>query len=306
VQCESHSVLTVLALGGNALLREGERGTAAEQRANLRRTLDAAAELFASGSSVVTHGNGPQVGNELLRQEAGAREVPQLPLWLAVALTQGEIGSLLVSELRARHDREAAAVLTHVEVDPDDPAFTEPTKPVGPFYDEAQAAQLREERGWTLAEDAGRGFRRVVPSPEPRLIVELDAIRALVATGTVVVAAGGGGVPVVRRGTRLEGADAVIDKDLASTLLAVGLGADRLVVLTQVDAVYRGFGTPDQEAVAELRLGRDDGILDELPAGSMRPKVAAAFRFVQATGGEALVTSADAYAAGGPATRIVP
>lgn len=298
-------MLTVLALGGNALLREGERGTAAEQRANLRRTLDATAELFASGSIVVTHGNGPQVGNELLRQEAGAGEVPQLPLWLLVALSQGEIGSLLVSELRARHDREAAVVLTHVEVDADDPAFAEPTKPVGPFYDEAQAAELREERGWTLTEDSGRGFRRVVPSPEPRTIVELDAIRALVETGAVVVAAGGGGVPIVRRDGRLEGADAVIDKDLASALLAESLGADRLVILTQVDAVYRGFGTGEEEPVAELRPGRDDGILEELPAGSMRPKVAAAFRFVRASGGEALVTSAEAYAAGGPATRIV-
>ena len=298
-------MLTVLALGGNALLREGERGTAAEQRANLRRTLDATAELFASGSVVVTHGNGPQVGNELLRQEAGAVEAPQLPLWLLVALSQGEIGSLLVSELRARHDREATAVLTHVEVDADDPAFAEPTKPVGPFYDEAQAAGLREERGWTLTEDSGRGFRRVVPSPEPRAIVELDAIRALVETGAIVVAAGGGGVPIVRRDGGLEGADAVIDKDLASALLAESLGADRLVILTQVDAVYRGFGTPDEEALAELRPGRDDGILEELPAGSMRPKVAAAFRFVQATGGEALVTSADAYAEGGPGTRIV-
>jgi carbamate kinase len=299
-------MLTVLALGGNALLLEGERGTAAEQRANLRRTLAATAELFASGSVVVTHGNGPQVGNELLRQEAGAREAPQLPLWLLVALTQGEIGSLLVSELRGRLDRIAAAVLTHVEVDADDPAFAEPTKPVGPFYDEARAAGLREERGWTLTEDSGRGFRRVVPSPEPRAVVELEAIRALVETGAIVVAAGGGGVPIVRRNGGLEGADAVIDKDLASALLAESLGADRLVILTQVDAVYRGFGTGQEETVAELRPGRDDGILEELPAGSMRPKVAAAFRFVRATGGKALVTSADAYAGGGPGTRIVP
>jgi carbamate kinase len=299
-------VLTVLALGGNALLRKGERGTAAEQRANLRGTLDSAAELFASDSVVVTHGNGPQVGNELLRQEAGAGEAPQLPLWLLVALSQGEIGSLLVSELRARLERDVAVVLTHVEVDPDDPAFAEPTKPIGPFYDESEAAALREERGWTLAEDAGRGLRRVVPSPEPKAIMELAAIRALVTAGSVVVAAGGGGVPVVRRDGRLEGADAVIDKDLASALLAERLGADRLVVLTQVDAVYRCFGTDKEEPVAELRSGRDDAILEELPAGSMRPKVAAAFRFVAATGGEALVTSADAYARGETGTRIVP
>jgi carbamate kinase len=298
-------VLTVLALGGNALLRKGERGTAAEQRANLADTLDAAVGVFADGPVVVTHGNGPQVGNELLRQEAGAAEAPQLPLWLAVALTQGEIGSLLASELRARVGAEAAVVLTHVEVDPDDPAFGNPTKPVGPFYDEGRAGLLRDERGWKLVEDAGRGFRRVVPSPEPRAIVELHAVRALVEAGAVVVAAGGGGIPVVRREGRLAGADAVIDKDLASALLAEALEADRLVVLTQVAAVYSNFGTDEEEAISELRPGRDDAILAELQAGSMRPKVEAAFRFVEATGGEALVTSAEALRTGEAGTRIV-
>jgi carbamate kinase len=299
-------VLTVLALGGNALLRKGERGTAAEQRANLADTLDAAAGLFADGAVVVTHGNGPQVGNELLRQEAGAAEAPQLPLWLAVALTQGEIGSLLASELRARVGADAVVVLTHVEVDPNDPAFGRPTKPVGPFYDEERVGLLRDERGWQLVEDAGRGFRRVVPSPEPRAIVELESIRTLVETGAVVVAGGGGGIPVARREGRLAGVDAVIDKDLASALLAEGLGADRLVVLTQVDAVYRGFGTDEEEAIRELRPGRDDAILAELQSGSMRPKVEAAFRFVETTGGEALITSAEAFRAGEPGTRIRP
>jgi carbamate kinase len=299
-------VLTVLALGGNALLRKGERGTAAEQRANLRHTVRATSNLLASGSVVVTHGNGPQVGNELLRQEAGAAEAPPLPLWLAVALTQGEIGSLLAAELRAALGRDAAVVLTHVEVDPGDPAFAEPTKPIGPFYDEAQAAALRRERGWTLTEDSGRGYRRVVPSPDPQAIVELEAVRALVESGGVVVAAGGGGIPVVRRDGGFDGIDAVIDKDLASALLAEGLRADRLVILTQVDAVYRRFGMPDAERVEQLRAGRDDPILAELPAGSMRPKVAAAFRFVEATGGEALITSADAYVDGEAGTRIVP
>jgi carbamate kinase len=295
----------MVALGGNALLRKGERGTAAEQRANLRMTLDAAGGLLSGGQVVVTHGNGPQVGNELLRQEAGAAEAPQLPLWLAVALTQGEIGSLLAAELRGL-GREAAVVLTHVEVDPGDRAFSEPTKPIGPFYDEGQATTLREERGWALVEDAGRGYRRVVPSPDPKAILELRAIRALLDTGTVVVAAGGGGIPVVRRGDRLEGADAVIDKDHASALLAEGLEAERLVILTQVDAVYRAFGTPEAEALRELRPGRDDAILDGLPAGSMRPKVEAAFRFVRATGGRALITSADALRDAEAGTKIVP
>lgn len=299
-------MLTVLALGGNALLREGERGTAAEQRANLAATLDAAAGMLASGSLVVTHGNGPQVGNELLRQEAGRDEAPPHPLWLAVALTQGEIGSLAAAELRTRLDREVAVVLTHVEIDQDDPAFGEPTKPVGPFYSEEEAAELRSERDWILAEDSGRGYRRLVPSPEPQAVVELDSIRTLLGSGAAVVAAGGGGIPVVRRCGRLEGADAVIDKDLASALLAERLEAARLVILTQVPAVYRGYGTPEQEPVSELRPGRDDALLDELSAGSMRPKIAAAFRFVRATGGEALVTSAEALENGEAGTRIVP
>ncbi len=299
-------MLTVLALGGNALLRKDERGTAAEQRANLAETLAAAREILQAGPVVVTHGNGPQVGNELLRQEAGAAEAPPLPLWLAVALTQGEIGSLVAAELPVVVEREVAVMLTHVEVDPDDPAFEHPTKPIGPFYDEGQTTELREDRGWTLVEDSGRGFRRVVPSPEPQAVVELATIRALVESNAAVVAAGGGGIPVVRRRGRLEGADAVIDKDLASALLATALGADRLVILTQVAAVYRNYGEPDAEPVAELRPGRDDAILDELPAGSMRPKVAAAFRFVAETGGEALVTSADALLKAEAGTRIVP
>jgi carbamate kinase len=299
-------VLTVLALGGNALLRTGERGTAAEQRRNLADTFDSAAELLRSGPLVVTHGNGPQVGNELLRQEAGAAEAPQLPLWLAVAQTQAEIGSLAAAELRPRVAGEVATVLTHVEVDRDDPAFEAPSKPVGPFYDRARAEELERERGWAIVEDAGRGFRRVVPSPEPRSVVELETIRALVATGTVVVAAGGGGIPVSLRDGRLEGLDAVIDKDRASALLAVELGADRLVILTQVPAVYRGFGTEEQQAVPELRPGSDGPILAELPGGSMRPKVEAAFRFVAATGREALITSFEALRNGEAGTRIVP
>ena len=299
-------MLTILALGGNALLAQGERGTAAEQRANLTRTLDAAASVLSARPLVVTHGNGPQVGNELLRQEAARDEAPQLPLWLAVAQTQAEIGTLLAAELRVRVEREVATVLTHVVVDADDPAFGRPTKPIGPFYDAARAEDLRRERGWELVEDAGRGFRRVVPSPAPTEVVELEPVRALLDAGVVVVAAGGGGIPVVRRGRGLQGVDAVIDKDRASALLAVHLGAERLLILTQVDAVYRGFRTPAHERVDELRPGRDSAILAELPEGSMRPKVEAAFRFVEETGGQAVILSAEALGNGEAGTRIVP
>ena len=297
---------TLLALGGNALLRPGERGTAAEQRANLADTFRALAPLLDGRPLVLTHGNGPQVGNELLRQELASAEAPALPLYLAVAQTQAEIGALMAAELRAASSRPVVVLLTHVVVDEADPAFERPTKPVGPFYDEARARALEDERGWTLVEDSQRGWRRVVASPRPLEIVELEPIRDAVSRGAYVVAAGGGGVPVAERAGRLDGVDAVIDKDLASALLAAGLGAERLLILTQVPSVYRGFGSDDATPVEELRAGRDEAILDELAAGSMRPKVDAAFRFVAATGGEALITSAEALGKNEAGTKIVP
>jgi carbamate kinase len=299
------SELTVVALGGNALIRKGERGTAAEQRANLADTFAAIAPLLHDGPVVVTHGNGPQVGNELLRQELAAAEAPPLPLYLAVAQTQAEIGALIVSELPQVSGRPATVVLTRVAVDSEDAAFANPTKPVGPFYDEARAHELEHERGWAVKEDAGRGWRRVVPSPKPLEVLELESIRSLLETGIAVVAVGGGGIPVVARNGRHDGVDAVIDKDLASALLATGLGATRLVILTQVDGVYRGFGTDATERIDELRPGRDDAFLAELPEGSMRPKVEAAFAFVRATGGTVEITTAEALGAGERGTRIV-
>jgi carbamate kinase len=300
-------VLTVLALGGNALLGPGERGTAAEHRANLATTFAALAPLLA-GDVVLTHGNGPQVGNELLRQELAAAEAPPLPLWVAVAQTQAEIGTLVAAELSPVVGRPVAVVVTHVVVDPADPAFGTPTKPIGPHYGSSCARELERERGWTLREDAGRGWRRVVPSPRPLEILELEAVRTLLGAAEVVVAAGGGGIPVVRRSDGFDGIDAVIDKDHASALLATGLGAQRLVIVTQVPGVYRRLrkhGEPG-EPIAELRPDRDAALVDDLPAGSMRPKVEAAFAFVEQTGGEALVTSAEAIRNGEAGTRIVP
>lgn len=298
-------MLTVVALGGNALLGPGERGTAAEHRANLAATFRAIAALL-EGEVVLTHGNGPQVGNELLRQELAAAEAPPLPLWVAVAQTQAEIGTLAAAELRPVAGRPVVVVATHVVVAEDDPAFENPTKPIGPFYDADRARALEEERGWRLRVDAGRGWRRIVPSPQPLEVLELEPVRTLLGAGFAVVAAGGGGIPVVARDGRYDGIDAVIDKDHASALLAAELRAERLVILTQVPVVYRGFGTEEQEPVAELCPGRDDGLVPELAAGSMRPKVEAAFRFASETGGEALITSADALAKGEAGTRIVP
>jgi carbamate kinase len=282
-------VTLVVALGGNAL----GRGTAAEQLATLRTACAALAPLISEGDAVVTHGNGPQVGNELLRQERAADEVPPLPLYLAVAQTQAEIGALIATELSAATSRPVACLITHVHVDPDDPAFVGPTKPIGPFYDEEQARARERERGWQLVEDAGRGYRRVVPSPQPLEVVELDAIRALVASGTIAVACGGGGIPVVNRDGRLKGIDAVIDKDRASALLAKRLGAERLVILTEVPAVYRNYRKSNQQELRELTVAEAEELLPSLAEGSMRPKVESAIDFARA-GGETLITSFDA------------
>ena len=290
-------------------MRPGERGTAAEQRANLREACTALRPLLDEPELVITHGNGPQVGNELLRHERAADEAPPLPLYLAVAQTQAEIGALIESELEPVAGRPVACLLTHVLVAEDDPAFDEPTKPVGPFYAEERARELERDRGWKVVHDAGRGWRRVVPSPQPLEIVELGAIRALLASGSIVVACGGGGIPAARRGVHLAGVDAVIDKDRASALLARELGADRLVILTEVPAVYSGFGTDRQEELRELSADEAEALLPELAAGSMRPKLEACVDFVRATGHEALITSPAALGealAGRSGTRIRP
>jgi len=299
-------VSTVVALGGNALMRPGERGTAAEQLGNLRRAVSALQPLLAEPGLVITHGNGPQVGNELLRQERAAEEAPPLPLWLAVAQTQAEIGALMAAELRpALAERETACVLTHVRVAADDPAFDRPTKPIGPFYSAEQAERLERDRGWALAADANRGHRRVVPSPAPIEIVELAAIRQLAGAGTVTIACGGGGIPVVQRGGRLSGVDAVIDKDRASALLARELEAERLIIVTEVPAVYRSFGEADQEEIRELSRSDAGALLPQLAEGSMRPKIESALGFA----GETLITNIDSLEgalAGKAGTRVRP
>jgi carbamate kinase len=287
-------------------MRPGERGTAAEQLANLRRAVTALQPLLAEPGLVITHGNGPQVGNELLRQERAAEEAPPLPLWLAVAQTQAEIGALIAAELRpVLGERPTACLLTHVRVAADDPAFDRPTKPIGPFYSAEQAERLERDRGWALVADANRGHRRVVPSPMPLELIELAAIRQLAGAGTITIACGGGGIPVVRRGGRLSGVDAVIDKDRASALLARELEAERLVILTEVPAVYRGFGEEDQEEIRELSRSDAETLLPQLAEGSMRPKIESALDFA----GETLITNIDsleAALAGNAGTRLGP
>jgi carbamate kinase len=276
-------MLVVTALGGNALVRRGQSADLATQRANVRTAVEAVALVAAEHDVIVTHGNGPQVGLLALQGEA-FEDVEPYPLDVLGAETEGMIGYLLEQELiNELGDAPVATLLTQVVVDAGDPAFDNPTKPIGPVYDAETAARLAAERGWTLAQD-GTGKRRVVPSPEPRSIVELPTIRLLVERGVLVVCVGGGGIPVMLDGDgRLRGVEAVIDKDLAAALLARSLGADALLLLTDVPAVEVDHGTPDARALGDVTA--DELRRLDFEPGSMRPKVEAACRFAEATGG---------------------
>jgi carbamate kinase len=296
----------VVALGGNALLRRGEPAEAATQRAHVCEAASALACLAREHELVITHGNGPQVG--LLALEADAyKEVTPYPLDILGAETQGMIGYLLIQALGSElAEQEVVGLLTQVVVDLDDPAFHQPTKPIGPVYAESEARRLAAAHGWIVAAD-GPHFRRLVPSPEPRAIVELQSVVRLIEAGAVVVCGGGGGIPVVEGESGREGVEAVIDKDLPAALLAEGLGADLLVMLTAVPYVERDWGTT---AAAPLERSTPDEVRRlRFAAGPMRPKVEAACRFVERTGGRAAigalgdllaVVSADA------GTQIVP
>lgn len=291
----------LIAVGGNSLIRAGEKGTVAEQLANARRTAIAVIGLIRDGHRlVITHGNGPQVGAALLRSERASDQVPGHTLDVCDATTQGEIGYLLQQSL----SNELAAaglcvpvvtVLTQCVVSRDDPAMQHPTKPIGPFYSRIEAEQRRRLFGWEIVEDAARGYRRVVPSPEPIEIVELEAIRDLVQQGVLVIAVGGGGIPVERENGRLVGVEAVIDKDRASALLASRLGVDLFAISTDTDFVYLDYKTPAQHPLrqvtaAEIEAHHRDG---HFPAGNMGPKVESVLRFLRNGGKAAVITSYD-------------
>jgi carbamate kinase len=301
----------VVALGGNVLIGEGQTGTLEEQEANAFRMARSVARVLDAGWRVVlTHGNGPQVGNLAIQQEE-ADSVPPMPLSVLGAMTQGQLGHVLGSAVSRASGTGAVSVVTHVAVDGDDPAFADPTKPIGPFFTEDEARRLAAERGWVVRQDAGRGFRRVVPSPDPKLILEAEAIGQLVARGHTVIAAGGGGIPVIRRGKRWTGVNAVIDKDLSAERLASGIGADVLMMLTGVDRVAVDFGTPRQRPLSSLTVDEAKEHLSEgqFPPGSMGPKVKAAIRFVEAGGGRAIITSprwASRALAGTAGTQVIP
>lgn len=287
----------VVAVGGNALTRADQVGTSAEIEANAAEMAHSLAVLVRSGAVLaVVHGNGPQVGNLSLQQDEALDMVPAQPLHVLCAMTQGQLGSVLVRAVdRCCGAGTAVAVVTHVTVDLDDPAFARPSKPIGPFFPARRAEELARARGWTVAEDAGRGHRRVVASPRPTGVLELRAVRSLLEAGHVVLAAGGGGVAVtLGPGGVVSGVDAVVDKDLVAARLATSLGAQDLYLLTGVDAVLLEFGTPHQRpahrlGVAEARRHLADG---QFPAGSMGPKVTAAVEFLEAGGSRAVITSA--------------
>jgi len=297
----------VVALGGNALLKRGEPMTPENQRANIRRAAVELAELVKAGHSlVITHGNGPQVG--LLALQAAATPGTPFPLDVLDAETAGMIGYVIQQELgNVVKDRPVATLLTQVRVDPHDPAFARPTKPIGPVYDEATARRLAVERGWTVAPD-GNKWRRVVPSPKPLEILEAGVLAFLVEQGVIVICAGGGGIPVINLDSGgVIGVEAVIDKDLASCLLARQLGADMLVMLTDVDAVYLDWGTPEARPLGWVQA--DELSAAAFAAGSMGPKVEAAIAFASEAGKPAAIgrlEDAVEIIAGRQGTRIGP
>ena len=309
--------IDVVALGGNAIIPAGGKGTIDEQRNLTNDTMRQVANLIASGRKVVlTHGNGPIVGNIVERNEAIKERIPPMPLDVCGADSQGGIGYMIQQSLRNELDakelsKEVVSIVSQIVVSEDDGAFQNPTKPIGPFYSKEDAGRLAGETGWTMKNDADRGYRRVVPSPKPLEIVEAGVISRLLAADTVVIAVGGGGIPVVRRDGRLIGIEAVIDKDRAAAVLARNAGAERLIILTNVEEVYIRFGRPDQEALGEVRLSEIRKLHEsgEFPAGSMGPKIEAAMDFIESGGRMVIISHArkllDACE-GKAGTRIIP
>lgn len=291
----------VVALGGNAILQAGQRGTFEEQLENVYHTAKQLADMVLSGQwrVVITHGNGPQVGQILLQNEAAKHLVPPMPMDVCGAESQGLIGYMIQQALhnilarRGRPDIPIVTVVTQVLVDRDDPAFQNPTKPVGPFYTKEEALRLREEKGWHVVEDAGRGWRRVVPSPDPKAIVEKDAIRILVENRAIVIASGGGGIPVIRENGTYRGVEAVIDKDLAGERLAEDVGAQVFLILTDVNRVRLNYRKPNEVALERMNVAEAKQYLAEghFAKGSMEPKVKACIRFVEAGGERAVIAS---------------
>ncbi len=291
----------VIAVGGNALLRQGDVGTAEEQFKRARETAESIYWIFENYQVAMTHGNGPQVGAILLQNEQAKSLVPPMPLDVCGAESQGMIGYMLEQSFNnvlksKKIEKDIVTVLTRVEVSEKDPAFKNPTKPIGPFYTRFQAQELIREKGWIMVEDSGRGWRRVVPSPEPLKIVEKDAILSLLEKGFIVISVGGGGIPVIRKDGILKGVEGVIDKDLGAATLARDINAKRLIILTAVDKVYLNYGKENQKGIDQAKLKEIEEYYKQghFKPGSMGPKIQAAMKFLKEGGRDVLITSPEA------------
>lgn len=293
--------IVVIAIGGNAIIQAGQRGTIEEQFTNILQSCDPIIDLIEEGYGVVlTHGNGPQVGNALLKVEATSKILPVAPLDICGAETQGSLGYMiqqtLYNRMKARGiKKNIATVVTQVVVDKEDTAFQNPTKPIGPFYSKERAKEISQKTNATIVEDSGRGYRRVVASPKPLEIIEKDAVKTLVEKDFLVITVGGGGIPVIKEGKDLKGIEAVIDKDRASALMAQEIDADYLILLTGVPQVAINFGKENQEFLKKMTIQEAEKYLleGEFPPGSMGPKIQSSIDFVRNSGGQAIITSID-------------
>jgi carbamate kinase len=309
--------VALIAFGGNALLPEHQRGLQEEQMRNARKAAELMVHIVRKGYElIIVHGNGPQVGNLLIQMEEATNRIPPYSIDVCDAMTEGSMGYMLeraiTNELRRLSlDKEVASLVTQVVVDKDDPAFEKPTKPIGPFYEKYRAHMLAREKKWVMVEDSGRGYRKVVPSPRPIDVVPKRIIRDLVTAGRIVIASGGGGIPVILSSRGLfEGVEAVIDKDYAASLIAREVPADLFIILTAVERVCLNFGRPDQQELSVLTVGEAQNHLEagQFPPGSMGPKIRAAIEYIEAGGREVLITKDSHLKAaliGRSGTRIV-
>jgi carbamate kinase len=294
--------IALIAFGGNAILPNDQRGLQTEQMKNAQKAAQFMIHIVKKGFDLImVHGNGPQVGNLLIQMEEAVNKIPPFSLEVCDAMTEGSMGFMLekaiINELRKNSlDKEVATLITQVVVDRNDPAFDHPTKPIGPFYSKYRAQMLIREKKWSMIDDAGRGYRKVVPSPQPIDIVPKHALHDLVHSGKIVIAAGGGGIPVIINGRGLfQGVEAVIDKDLASSLIAREAKAELFIILTNVPRVFLNYGTPQETAIKSMTVVKAEKFLEEgqFPAGSMGPKIKAAIEYIHSGGKEVLITSAN-------------
>lgn len=294
--------ITIVSIGGNTLIRKGEKGTIEEQFKHMEECMGYVVKLASENKKIViTHGNGPIVGNIVIRNEAAKDIIPPMPLYICNADSEGGIGFMIQQSIynqfkKLNMKRSIVTIVTQVLVNKDDPAFSNPTKPIGPFYTKVEAEKIQKEKGWAIGEDSNRGYRRVVPSPKPLKVIEAGIVKKLALEGVIVIAAGGGGVPVIQtRNGNLQGIDAVIDKDLATAVLAKEIGAETFIDLTSVDRVYINFGKPNQIGLDRLTVSEAKKYLaaGEFASGSMGPKIEAAIEFLETGGKEVIITTPE-------------